>query len=114
MEVVTHSPRAIARQWAERVWNADRVAEVAELIHPEHPIGAEGVIASFRRLHARAVGLEATIEKQLVEGDEVATYLKLTATLAGEAVGWEAVYIHVIRDGKIASYTAIASMPTGD
>jgi hypothetical protein len=106
--------REVARQWAERVWNAQRVEEVAALIHPDHPIGAAGVIASFRNLHVRLTGLEATIERQLVDGTQVATHLKLTASLSGETIGWEAVYIHVIRDGQIVDYAAVSSMPSLD
>lgn len=107
-------PREVARQWAERVWNAERVDEVAALIHPDHPVGPAGVVASFRDLHVRLTGLEANIERQLVDGNQVATHLKLTASLAGETIGWEAVYIHVIRDGRIVDYAAVSSMPSLD
>jgi ketosteroid isomerase-like protein len=108
------APKEIAVRWAACVWNRDRVSAVRELIHADHPIGADGVIASFTRLHAQLQDVRATIERQLAEGSQVVTHLKLLATLSGQPIGWNAIYIHTIRDGRIADYVAVSDIPRLD
>jgi hypothetical protein len=107
----TADVKELARKWAACVWNRERVAEVATLIHPEHPVGPAGVVVSFTQLHQRLDNVVATVVQQLAEGNRVATMLAISATVNSEPIGWDSIYIHTFCDGKIIDYSAVTNAP---
>lgn len=113
------SPKEIATQWFQRVWNERDASAIAELMAPD-AVGhlEDGQIANgpegFREFHATLLALFPNISVRVVdivaEGEKVVTRWEATGTHLGTAPGLPATGLGhqfhgmtwmVIRDGKI-------------
>jgi steroid delta-isomerase-like uncharacterized protein len=115
--------KEIVRRFYDEVWNKGDLAVVDELFIPNYVVvhlppwrtpGAEGLKQFIADNHRMFPDVHQTIEDMVAEGDQVAVYLKATATHKGDLngpvglvpatnkkVSWEGVIFLKLKNGKI-------------
>ena len=112
-------PHDVVRRLIEDVYGEGKVGLIDELIHEEyveHPMpdgfspDREGLESFVQALHAALSDVQATVERVLVDGDQLAFRWRITGTHTGEFLGIPASGNHVettgndvgaMREGKV-------------
>ena len=84
--------KAIVQRFIAEVWNADNLAAVDELVHPDYALegigrGPDAVRSNVAAYRAAFPDLAWTIEQMVAEGDWVAVRLTLRGTHLGPLGG---------------------------
>lgn len=103
--------KALIREWFQIAWVSNKLEELDRIISDDHPVGANEVKRSFKKLHELYRDLKANIEDQIAEGDRVVTRLSVSGTYQGRKTKWMAIYIHKIEAGKIANVWRLRDSP---
>ena len=107
-----NSNKQVVQEWFEIAWKRKELSSLDGVISPEHPLGLQGIQKSFASLYRAFPDLQAEIADQIAENDKVVTRLTIQATYAGRYHKWMAIYIHRIKDGKIAEVWRLRDAPT--
>lgn len=120
--------RELMRRFNEEVFGQGKVDLIDELVHPDFvdhappegiPPDRDGLAAFVRAVHDAFTDTAATLERLVVEGEQVAWRWRMTATHTGEFMGVPASGnrieitgndFGVVRDGKLAEMWAEMDM----
>ena len=101
--------KRLVRDYIEKIVNTGDVERIADFISPsytevyrnrEYPAGIEGAIEHIRGVRNTYPDLEVTVEKQIAEGEWVATQITARGTHRGEWLG-------IRPTGKEVEYTGV-------
>lgn len=102
--------KALVQRLYDEVYTSGTTDVLAELVAPDALADYQASVAETQAAYPE---LTATVEKLLVEGDQVVAVLTFTGTPAGgEPVTWSQVDIHSLADGLLAETSHFGGPPT--
>ncbi|MCW5841982.1 MAG: nuclear transport factor 2 family protein [Caldilinea sp.] len=103
--------KALVQRLYDEVYNGQAPDILSELVAPDALADYQ---ASVAEMQAAFPELTATVDRLLVEGDQVVAVLTFTGTPAGgEPVTWSQVDVHRLADGLLAETSHFGGPPAG-
>ena len=103
--------KALVQRLYDEVYNGQAPDILSELVAPDALAEYQAAVAEMQAAYPE---LTATVDRLLVEGDQVVAVLTFTGTPAGgEPVTWSQVDVHRLADGLLAETSHFGGPPAG-